>query len=361
MAKPMRLPNGFGNINKLSGNRRKPFRARVPQGYTDDGKRIWLNLGYYAKYNEALAALVDYNRDPYSMHQDTTFAEVYEAWSLSKFEKISESNVSGYKASFNHCASIHNKAMKDIKLCHLQAIIDGSGKNYPTLKKIKSFMVQVFDYAVGQEIISKDHNKTEYIDIGKAKKSTLHFKFSHKEIDSLWAWSEKNDYVQMILMMIYSGARPGEFLSLAKSDVNLENGVIYITDGKKDNTKRIVPIYDRTLPFYKNWMSKKGEGNLITKHNGTNFDLQKNHGQFVESYWNPVLSEIGILEYKNDFGEKKEHQPHDTRHTFTSLWTEKRLSEPFRRKIQGHSGQGIGEQVYTHIDIELLKDELNKL
>ena len=45
MAKPMRLPNGFGNINKLSGARRKPYRARIFGGYADDGKRIYKTLG----------------------------------------------------------------------------------------------------------------------------------------------------------------------------------------------------------------------------------------------------------------------------------------------------------------------------
>ena len=74
-----------------------------------------------------------------------------------------------------------------------------------------------------------------------------------------------------------------------------------------------------------------------------------------------MLKEIGIYEYKAEDGTVQEHRPHDTRHTFTSMWKEKKLDETFRRKIQGHSGKGIGEQVYTHIDMENLKAELNRL
>ena len=55
MPKPMRLPNGFGNINKLSGNRRNPYRARVFQGFADDGKKIYKNIGYYDKYDKAFS------------------------------------------------------------------------------------------------------------------------------------------------------------------------------------------------------------------------------------------------------------------------------------------------------------------
>jgi hypothetical protein len=43
------------------------------------------------------------------------------------------------------------------------------------------------------------------------------------------------------------------------------------------------------------------------------------------------------------------------------MWKEKKLDEAMRRKIQGHSGKGIGEIVYTHFELEKLKEELNRL
>ncbi len=360
MPKPMRLPNGFGNINKLSGNRRKPYRARVFDGYTDDGKRKYKNIGYYEKYNEALTALVDYHRNPYEFQSDITFAELFDKWSQVKFEKISQSNINGYKASYSHCKTIHNKPLKDITLAQLQAIIDNSGKNYPTLKKIKTFLSQMYDYAVMQDIIGKDKDKTEYIDIGEKTESNLHYKFTNKEIDALWKWSPNNDYVQVILMLIYCGARAGEFFNIKKADVNMEEEYFNIIEGKNANAKRRVPIHHKVMPFYENWMSKDGEY-LITKLNGKRFDFKTDHRQYTDSYWKPLLKDIGILEYKNEDGEMKEHLPHDARHTFTSMWKEKKLDETFRRKIQGHSGKGIGEQVYTHIDMENLKAEINQL
>lgn len=359
MAKPMRLPNGFGNINKLSGSRRKPYRARIFDGYTDDGKRIYKTLGYYEKYTDAYTALVDYHRDPYDILSDVTFAELFEKWSAIKFEKISASNINGYKASYRHCETLHDKAIKDIKLAHLQAVIDNSGKNYPTLKKIKTFLSQMFEFAVKQDIISKDRDKTEFIDIGEKEESTLHYKFTNKEIDALWKWSA-NEYVNVILMMIYAGTRPSELFDLKKADVNLEEEYFIVVEGKNENAKRRVPIHKKTMPFFEHWMGKAGEY-LITKLNGDKFNLQTGHRQYMDSYWIPVLKEIGIYEYKAEDGTVQEHRPHDTRHTFTSMWKEKKLDETFRRKIQGHSGKGIGEQVYTHIDMENLKAELNRL
>ena len=65
-----RLPNGFGSITYLKGKRlHKPYLARVTVGKTDTGKPITRNLkpeAYYKTYNEAYAALIEFNRNPYT-------------------------------------------------------------------------------------------------------------------------------------------------------------------------------------------------------------------------------------------------------------------------------------------------------
>ena len=38
----------------------------------------------------------------------------------------------------------------------------------------------------------------------------------------MWLWSEKNEYIQVILMLVYSGVRPGELFAVKKEYVNLE-------------------------------------------------------------------------------------------------------------------------------------------
>ena len=63
----MKLPNGYGSIIKLSGNRRKPYQVRITKGFTDEGKQIYMYLGYFAKRDEALIALSEYNSSPYDI------------------------------------------------------------------------------------------------------------------------------------------------------------------------------------------------------------------------------------------------------------------------------------------------------
>ena len=360
----MKLPNGYGNITKMSGNRRNPWRVRVTTGWifdksTKKAKQQYATVGYYPTRQAALQALAEYRTNPYDLDARTvTFAEVYQKWSESKFDKISDSNINGYRASYNACPSLHDMKFIDIKLAHLQAAMDSSGKNPPTKKKIKILFNQLFDYAIINEIISKDKNIVEYVEIEESEQSTLHYRFTNEEIDTMWRWS-MNEYVGVILMLIYSGVRPGELFNLKSENVNLEEGYFTVLKGKTVNATRKVPIHNRTYQFFEHWKSK-GTEYLVTNLKGNKINFE-NHKSYVNPFFIPLLKDMGILTYKNENGKLQDHLPDDTRHTFTTMWKEKKLDEAMRRKIQGHSGKGIGEIVYTHFELELLKEELNKL
>lgn len=360
----MRLPNGYGNVSKLPGKRRKPWRARKTSGWDIDGdvvKQKFITVGYFETRTKALDALAKYNENPFSISNDITFSEVYDKWSKKKFDEISHSNINGYKAAYKRCFSLYDMKFNEIKLSHLQGVADKSDCDYPTLKKLKTLFNQMFDYAVQNEIIGKDKHIVEYLNIGKATKSSKHYRFTDAEIETIWRWSKDNEYIQVILMLIYSGVRPGELFNLKKKNVNLEEKSFNIEKGKNTNASRKVPIGDKVLPFYINWMEKSDSEYLITQLNGKKIQFNTNHAQYTETYWKPLLTDMGILMYENDQGEIKEHTPDDTRHTFTTMWKEKQLDEAMRRKIQGHSGRGIGEIVYTHFEFEKLRNELNKL
>ena len=61
--KRRRLPNGFGQISELKGKSlRKPYRAMVTIGKTDEGKpicKLLQPIAYFETYNEAYQALVE--------------------------------------------------------------------------------------------------------------------------------------------------------------------------------------------------------------------------------------------------------------------------------------------------------------
>lgn len=345
----MRNPNGYGSVVKLSGKRRRPYAARVTASWKDNGKQKYEYLGYFKTRADAMLALADYNNDPYDLTRSKiTFEEIYDKWSAQKYEEISQSNINGYKAAYNLCESLYDMKFIDIKLSHLQKVVDISGKNYPTLRKLKVLFKQLFDYAVMHEIISKDRHIVEYVSIKNAGNPNAYNRkpFSKSEIKKVWKWKDSSEYIQVVLMLIYSGCRIGELLDLKKENVNLEEKWFDVIASKTKSGIRKVPIANKVLPFFEYWMKKNNCKYLISTTEGNHF-LYRN---YYDSYWVPLIKQIGM-----------EHKPHDTRHTCVSLLTMAGVDERIIKKIVGHKGQGVTQQVYTHIEIQELIDAINKI
>lgn len=352
----MNLPNGFGSVYKLSGKRRRPWVARKTTGWTfneEKGKSypIYQFIGYYATRSEALIALTEYNKDPYDLKTNViTFAEVYEKWSADHFPKVSQSNINGVKASFKMCDSIKDMKFIEIKLAHLQGVVDRSGKNKPTLKKMKIMFGLMWDWAVRNEIVTQDkRDMVKYVDISQAgNPNALDRKpFNKKEIKKLWECVHMGERFQLPLILIYTGLRIGEFWNIKKSDVHLDEKWFFVQKSKTESGVREVPIADKVLPFFEHWMNSNDSEYLFPNSKG------KKHTDraFRDSWWNPLMEELMMMN----------HKPHDTRHTCVSLLTEVGVDERIIKKIVGHKGEGVTQAVYTHLDMDVKLEAINKI
>lgn len=349
----MKLPNGFGSVYKLSGNRRNPWCARKTKGWTFDQEKgksypVYQFIGYYPTRKEALTALSDYNKDPWDLHHDTiTFAEVFEKWSEEHFPAIGQNNISAYKRVYRLCEQLHTMKIQDIKLDHLQAVVDGSGLNAPSVKKIKTLYSQMWDYCMKHEIITKDKREiVSFVDISKAgnprklKRKT----FSAEEIRKLWEL--KNDEkIQIILFLIYTGVRIGEFYNIKKEDVHLEDRWIQITRSKTDAGIREIPIAQKIIWIIQNRL--KTDSDYLFSNT---FGRKHTDSTFRESWWNRMMQDLHM-----------EHLPHDTRHTCVSMLTSAGVDERIIRQIVGHKGLGVTETVYTHVNLQSKIEAIDRI
>ena len=363
----MKLPNGFGTVYKQPGNRRKPYVAKKTKGWevnpdTGKVKQLYAIVGYYATRKEALTALAEYNKDPFDLHHATiTFEEVYEKWSEIHYEKVKDTN--GYKAAFKTSKDLWKMRFVDIKLDHLQSVVDNSGKNAPTLKNLKILWGLMYDYAVVHEIVPQDkRDMVRYVDISKAGNPNAYNRkpFLKKEIATLWKSKDSNIYVTVILIMIYSGVRIGELLDLEKKDVHLEERWFYVKGDKTEAGIREVPIAEKIVPFFEYWLSRNCDHLICTPD-----DEPFKYRNYYDSYWIPLMLEFGFGKYIIDESKKEPvydgHRPHDTRHTCVSLLTEKEVDERIIKKIVGHKGQGVTEIVYTHVELPVKLEAINRI
>lgn len=339
----MRNPNGYGSVIKLGGKRRKPFAVRVTTGWDNNGKQVYKYLGTFSTKKEAERHLVHYNENPYNIEiQSITFLEVYEKWKNEKFETVGHSAQLGYIAAFKNCKILHNIRFVELKSSHLQEIISNSNIKYASKRKIKILFNQLYSYAMKNDIISKDYSK--YIDIGKNTEENGRRPFTSEEIERLWELVNENEWIDTILILIYTGFRIGELLEIKNNDIDLENKIIkggLKTEAGKD---RLVPIHPKIFNFIKNRMSNNEF--LITNFQGK----QMKYNNYYREKFEPIMQQLGM-----------KHKVHDTRHTFATLLSNAEANKTSIKKLIGHNSYTTTEKFYTHKDIEELRKAVEKI
>lgn len=351
MAKPLKRANGTGSISKESGRRRNPYRVIITLGWDDNGKQIRQTLGYYKTYDEATVALVNYNINPYDVSGGkATFEDVYEKWSMQKFESISKSNANGYEAAYKRCSFLYKKSFKDIGVDDLQYVIDNCGCNYPTLRKVKVLFDQLYKYALPRKLT--DQNYADYVDIAKHKEKNPNQRnntaFTTDEIEQIKALGQ-TEIAKVVMMLIYSGLRIGELLNLKKENCHISENYIDIIASKTSNGIRKVPIAKKTIAYWEHFFDKNGE--YLIMIDNRSFEEERGYTAFKDTYWHPFMESIG-------FGKRNIHE---TRHTCSTLLHEAEIYEPKINRILGHTGKTTAENVYTHLDISELIEAINKI
>lgn len=352
----MKLPNGYGSVYKLSGKRRKPWVAKKTIGWEilDEEKgtkrQLYRTVGYYEDRTQAIEALVAFNKCPYGIDSDTvTFAEIYDKWSSEHYARVSHSNVQGYKASWNLCEKIKDMRFVDVKLDQLQMIVDESGKNSPTLRKLKIMFGLMYKYAVIHEVIPKERNMVEFLNIKDAGNPNAYNRkpFLKADVDRFWKVHESNEYYSVILILIYTGCRISELLDLKKEDIFLSERYFNVIAAKTAAGIRSVPIAKKIQPFFEHWINKNDCEYLLSTPEGEHFAYRN----YYDSYWKPLVASLDL----------STHKPHDCRHTCVSLLTVAGVQDKVIKKIVGHKGQGVTEIVYTHFELEELIDAIDKI
>ncbi len=205
--------------------------------------------GYYATQPEAIAALTEYNKNPYDINLNgATIADMWEIFKKRKFDKISNSGINVYNAAYKHLTAVHDKSIADLKTYQLQAIIDDIDRSPGKSKShVQALLHQLFDIAMELDIIQK--NYAEFVKIGERPQSNIHKAFSKTEITTLFNSVFSEPWADTVLIMIYSGLRPSELLSIRTENVFLSEA--YMIGGLKTKAgkERIIPLNNKVLPF----------------------------------------------------------------------------------------------------------------
>ena len=372
--KRKRLPNGFGQISEMKNSRlRKRFRAMVTVGKTDAGKPICKLLkpnAYFETYNEAYEALLEYNKNPYSLDSAITVKELYERWTADYFKSLkSESSKRTVKSAWSYCSSVYRMRVMDLRAYHIKgcledgkAVVNGVEKSVtPNIKgRIKSLFNLMLDYALEYEIVDRNYARTFDIsdevikDIETNKRG--HIPFTEDEITKIWNALGKVNYVDVLLIQCYSGWRPQELGLIEIEKVDLEKRIIVGGMKTEAGIDRVVPIHPRIYDLIE---AKYREAiDLGSKYliNCTDTHTHRSNLMMTyEKYRQRFMKIAEILKLN------PEHRAHDPRKQFVTMAKNAGVDEYAIKYIVGHAVNDVTEKIYTQRNIEWLKKEIEKI
>ncbi len=306
-----------------------------------------------------MIALAAYNADPYDLDaKKVTFKEIYDRWSVGAFAEISASAVNTYTSAFAKFEKLHNTPMIDIKKAQLQGVFDENRHLSPSYQaRMKTLIRGLFKYCLEYDILEKDYS--QFIKLySNEKKESIHKPYTPQEIQLLWdniglpipfAYSRLDvrdiTPVDTILIMIYTGMRPGELLLIENENVFIDDR--YMLGGIKNDTSRnrIIPLHDDIVPLVKKRMDEGGK--YLIKYKS---DHPPTLGQYRTYMYDRVMEKLQM-----------EHLPHDGRHTFATQADASGANQYLIKRIMGHKITDITQGVYTHKDAPELVEAVNKI
>ena len=324
-----RLGNGVGSVYKKQGKRKKPCVARKTLGFKMNGQPIYRYIGYYKTKAEAMTALMDYNKDPYSLEGER-ICDMYEGFYAAYSEKHSEKVLSCIRSNWKHLDPIKDESIANISRKQLQMFFDELNVTGVVKKKVKDLLKQIMDYSIRYDVIQPERIAIlNYIDLSSRvpTRKIDRERFTKEEIDRLWKMND--DMSHLLLFLIYTGLRAGEYCDLNDESID-QDMIMHIGKAKTEAGIRMVPLSDKAqklapLPFFKDYQT------LYRKY----------------TKW------CG----KSGF----DHHLHDTRHTCASLLADVGTDKRVIQAILGHKGDDVTDRVYTHIGIDVMRDALNQI
>lgn len=372
-----RIPRGYGSIKYMGKNRKNPYAVYVPQYHVSETGNLIYNkaLCYVPDWYTGFAVLVSYRAGTYhpgdeikiahldrNMSDDClddfcakilkdmsiataqstapTFKELADEWHELKFGEYAPRKLSirseqrFYRAikAFEH---LNDRKLDQISAEEIQTIINEKSKvqKRNSVEAILGCIREMLNFAVSKDYIPKSPCKLVYIP-SIAEGPERADPFTLDELRTIILKARRGDEMAIALYIhCMSGFR---ITAYYKDDFEINTKEWYFRGGVKwDGGKdRIVPIHSAIIPF------------VLGK---------KSVYPFASTYVNTK-----IAQFCEQNGMRK-RTSHDCRHTFKMLMDKFGVSDLAQRYMLGHTLGDIHNSVYSHLDTDDLRKEIEKI
>jgi len=334
----MRKPNGFGSIDKLPGKRRRPWRARKTVGFDEKGKQKRRSVGCFRTMREAMRALEEEAKKAENGRGNVTLREIYEMWRQMNFRNYAKNTVALYEMAFRQLKAIHDESFSGLKPTDLQNTFNRMRLAESSKRAVKALLNAIYRFALTYEYVER--NLSGAVKLGKPVPIVYRKVFTAGEIKKLWIHKDDR-IVATILIMIYSGLRVGEILTLQRKNVYLQRRYMRCGIKTKAGKDRIVPLHRKIIPLLEE---------LMRANPGKNFVFRMPYSSY-RARFRDALKMAGT----------GPHTTHDCRHTFATLLSRAEANETSIRQMIGHKTYETTEKIYVHKNLKDLKKAVDKI
>ena len=265
----------------------------------------------------------------------------------------------GMITAFHNSAALHDKVYKELRASDFNKHLKESKKGADSQRQMVNLFTNLDKFALEEDIIEKGYSQfittisCNRKEIKKVKNNIIEKSklFSYEQINYLWNFSprsngrqkenqqQREQFVRDVwLILLYTGCRADELLSVYTSNIFLENN--YFIGGIKTaaGINREIPIHPSIKP-------------IIEKYYNSN-----NEFLFMQPNGNKIDYDYYLYHFKYNFKklhpEVSQHTAHDARHTLRNELRKINIKDIIINSIIGHSNDDVGEDIYSHVSIE---------
>lgn len=327
-----RRGNGQGTAYKR-GNSWTALRPGYQ--YTDENglHRIRPKKGGFATKKEALEWASTKTDLPDHSEKVIDLWQLYEANDLAK---LSDSKQTAYQIARKRLEPLMGMEIHQISLQTLQGLVNASGSYYKA-RDMKSVLSHLYKKAMASNTTLVNKNLAQFIVLPQLEEKESQ-PFTQEEVNAFWNLYDHDDqFVSIILLMIYSGMMPAEVLACKKSMVDLDKCEIFGCGAKTKSRKKSAIVFPEILrPVVEGLLNSQGQ-KLVPM----------NKDNFYKQYY-LCLERAGV----------RKLPPYSCRHTYGTEAVKLGVHPAVIQKMLRHSNQRTQER-YTHLGSEEAHEAAN--
>lgn len=252
-----------------------------------------------------------------------------------------------------------------------------NGMGYSNIHRMRELLKPAFQMAFENDLIRKNPFQFKLSDVIKKdvkKREALTEEQMNSFLEFIRTNEEFSGYYNGIYVLFHTGLRISEFCGLTKRDIDLKQKImnvdhqLYWVDGrmrvdtvKTESGTRKIPIGDDVCNCIKDELKhREANEQIIDGYTGFIF-LSKRGNPCSKQTWDARFRKITDTYNATHKVQMPNVTPHICRHTFCSNMAKQGMNPKILQYIMGHSDIGITMNVYTHLNFDDVKKEVEDL